>query len=193
MPYTVREMVRRGLPVYLGSDAHADAAETCAAFLPEGSVGRVMPLPAKKKTRVGGFLVQPFEVPHNVPNYGFLIESPGGERIVFVTDAKECRRRFRDIDCALVECNHDAETMAEDAFAGDAGRSHPENHLGLEECKAFCRANAGTRLKQVVLIHMSGHNVDAARAVGEISDALPGIRVSAARHGMSVTVENDDF
>lgn len=146
-----------------------------------------------QKTFIGEFIVQPFEVAHNVPNYGFLIETPSGERIVFVTDAIECKYRFKDIDCIMVECNHDDETLLENLEEDEVSQSHPENHLGLSDCIAFCKANMNPHLKQVVLIHLSHQNINETYAMKQVSLAVRHVLVSVAHSGDTFNIESDNF
>ena len=146
-----------------------------------------------EKKKVGQFLIQPFKVPHNVPNYGFLIITPTKERIVFVTDATECNYKFKDIDCIMVECNHDDDTLIDNFVENDMGRSHPETHMGLEDCLEFCKANTSLSTKQIILIHMSHTNINENLAVRTIQDDIKDVKVSVAHAGDIFTIENDDF
>lgn len=179
---TANELVKRGIPVYMGEDV-----------LKEVDFTQFLPILSGRKNEVGGFTIQPFKVAHNVPNYGFLIETPNGERIVFVTDAIECRYKFKDIDCIMVECNHDDDTMLDNLDKNEVSMSHPENHLGLHDCIAFCKANMNPHLKQVILIHLSHQNINEEYALKSVQDAMQGIPVSVAHPNDTFTFENDNF
>lgn len=162
-------------------------------LLKEGLIRGIKPLPTAQKTFVGGFTVQPFEVAHNVPNYGFLIETPTKERIVFVTDAMECRYKFKDLDCIMVECNYDDDTLLDNIDKHDVSMSHPENHLGLNDCIDFCRHNVSTTTKQIILIHMSHTNINETYAMKQVSLAVPHVLVSVAHSGDTFEIESDNF
>ena len=183
---TAKEFIRRGIPVFVGEKVYEE-------LLKEGSIRGIKPLLMAQKTFIGGFTVQPFETPHNVPNYGFLIETPSGERIVFVTDAIECKYRFKDIDCIMVECNHDDDTLLDNLAENEVSPSHPENHLGLSDCIAFCKANMNPHLKQVVLIHLSHQNINEVYAMKQVSLAIPHVLVSVAHSGDKFEIESDNF
>lgn len=185
-PSTAKEMLRRGIPVFMGEVVYED-------LLKEGRISGILPLPERQKTFVGGFTIQPFKVAHNVPNYGFLIETPSGERIVFVTDAIECKYRFKDIDCIMVECNHDDETLLENLEEDEVSQSHPENHLGLSDCINFCDANLNVHLKQIILIHLSHANINENYALSEVRGAMGGIPVAVAHPDDRFVIENDIF
>lgn len=192
-PSTVKAMLHRGVPVYIGEKVYEGVFDQIAASVPQGDIYGVKRLLTASKTDIGGFTVQPFEIAHNVPNYGFLIETPSGERIVFVTDAIECRYRFKDIDCIMVECNHDDDTLLDNLAENDVSPSHPENHLGLSDCIAFCKANMNPHLKQVVLIHLSHQNINEGFALKSVQDAIPNINVSVAHSGDTFEIESDNF
>ena len=179
-------MLRRGVPVFVGENVYED-------ILKEGSIKGISPLPERQKTFIGGFTVQPFEVAHNVPNYGFLIETPTKERIVFVTDAIECHYKFKDINCIMVECNHDDETMLENLDRNEVSPSHPENHLGLSDCIAFCKANTSIVTKQIILMHLSHQNINETYAMKTVSEHVRTVLVSVAHSGDTYTIQNDNF
>lgn len=183
---TAKEMLRRGIPVFVGENVYKDILE-------EGSIRGILPLCMAQKTYIGGFIVQPFEVPHNVPNYGFLIETPGGERIVFVTDAIECKYNFKNLDCIMVECNHDDDTLIDNLVENEVSPSHPENHMGLEDCIDFCKRNHNIHLKQIILLHLSHQNINEDFARESVQDALPLVKVAVAHSGDTFQIESDNF
>lgn len=183
---TAKEFIRRGIPVFCGEKVYEE-------LLKEGSIRGIKPLPMAQKTFVGGFTIQPFEVSHNVPNYGFLIVTPTKERIVFVTDAMGCPYNFKDIDCIMVECNHDDDTLIDNFVNAEQSRSHPENHMGLEDCIDFCKRNVSLSTKQIVLIHMSHTNINEYFALKSVQDALPLVNVAVAHSGDTFNIESDNF
>lgn len=146
-----------------------------------------------QKTFIGGFTIQPFETPHNVPNYGFLIETPTKERIVFVTDAMYCNYNFKNLDCIMVECNHDDNTLIDNFVNAEQSRSHPENHMGLEDCIDFCKRNVSVTTKQIILIHLSHQNINEGFAIKSVQDALPLVKVAVAHSGDAFEIESDNF
>lgn len=183
---TAKEFIRRGIPVFCGEKVYEE-------LLKEGSVKGIKPLPMAQKTFIGGFTIQPFEVAHNVPNYGFLIVTPTKERIVFVTDAMGCPYNFKDIDCIMVECNHDDDTLIDNFVNAEQSRSHPENHMGLEDCIDFCKRNVSVTTKQIILIHMSHTNINEVYAMKQVSLAVRHVLVSVAHSGDVFKVESDNF
>ena len=184
-------MLHRGIYVFLGEKVFEAARDTID--VPCGQEKNIKPLPMRQKTLIGGFTVQTFEVAHNVPNYGFLIETPSKERIVFVTDAIECKYRFKNVNCIMVECNHDDETILDNLDRREVGMSHPENHLGLSDCISFCKVNASAVTKQIILTHLSHQNINEKYAQASVQDAVPEIPVAVAHKGNVFYIENDNF
>ena len=162
-------------------------------LLKEGSIRGIKPLPMAQKTFVGGFTIQPFEVAHNVPNYGFLIVTPTKERIVFVTDAMGCPYNFKDIDCIMVECNHDDDTLIDNFVNAEQSRSHPEHHMGLEDCIDFCKRNTSVTTKQIILIHLSHQNINEDFALKSMQDVFPFVNVAVAHSEDTFEIESDNF
>lgn len=181
---TAKEFVRRGISVF----AHEDVIK-------EADLKGFSPLLSHFQNKVGGFIIQTFEAPHNVPNYGFLVKTPTNERILFITDTTGTNLRFRDIDCIMVECNHDDDTLLDNLANNDVSMSHPEYHLGLNDCAEFCKANYSASLKQIILIHMSSANINPYKAVEEVSNAInnDAIKVDFAERGKNFIVESDFF
>lgn len=179
---TAKEFIRRGIQVF-----------THEQVIKEADLTDVSPLLSRFQNKVGGFTVQTFEAPHNVPNYGFLIQTPTNERILFLTDTTGVNLRFRDIDCVMVECNHDDDTLLDNLDNHDVSMSHPEWHLGLEDCIKFCKSNYSSSLKQIILIHMSHMNINEQYALKSVKEQVMFDSVAVAHKGDKFKIENDDF
>lgn len=181
-PSTAKEFVRRGIQVF----AHEQVIK-------ETDLEGFSPLLSHFQNRVGGFVIQTFETPHNVPNYGFLIKTPTNERILFITDTTGVNLRFRDIDAILIECNHDDTTLLDNLANNDVSMSHPEWHLGLDDCAEFCKQNLSASTKQIILIHLSHTNVNEEYAIQTVKERCNFDNVAVAHKGDTFKIENDDF
>ena len=179
---TAKEFIRRGVQIF----AHEEVIK-------EADLKGFSPLLSHFQNKVGGFTIQTFETPHNVPNYGFLIQTPTNERILFLTDTTGTNLRFRDINAILVECNHDDETLLDNLDKHDISMSHPEYHLGLRDCITFCKENYSSSLKQVILIHMSSTNINENYAVESVQMQMPFDNVAVAHKGDKFVIDNDNF
>lgn len=183
---TAKHMLYRGVPIYLGAEVYNEVR------MYDG-LSEIKPLFERFANSIDGFTVRIFKVAHNVPNYGFLITTPDNERIVFVTDAIECRYKFKDIDCIMIECNHDDDTMIENIDNNEQGLSHAEYHLGLHDCVTFCKANVSPHLKQIILTHLSSTNINESAALNIVRRELPNVPVDVAHNNSIFTFDNDDF
>lgn len=181
-PSTAKEFVRRGIPVF----AHEEVIK-------EADLNGFSPLLSHFQNKVGGFIIQTFEAPHNAPNYGFLITTPTKERILFLTDTTGVNLKFKDIDCIMIECNHDDDTLLDNLANNDVSMSHPEYHLGLNDCAEFCKQNLSASTKQIILIHLSHTNVNEAHAIATVKERCHFDNVAVAHKGDTFKIENDDF
>lgn len=181
-PSTAKEFVRRGIPVF----AHEEVIK-------EADLNGFSPLLSHFQNKVGGFIIQTFKAPHNVENYGFLITTPTNERILFLTDTTGVNLRFRDIDCIMVEANHDDSTLLDNLANNDVSMSHPEWHLGLSDCAEFCKQNLSASTKQIILIHLSHTNVNEEYAIQTVKERCNFDNVAVAHKGDTFKIENDDF
>lgn len=181
-PSTAKEFIRRGIPCF----AHEEVIK-------EADLKGFSPLLSHFPNKIGGFTIQTFEAPHNTPNYGFLIQTPTNERILFVTDTTGVNLRFRDIDCIMVECNHDDDTLLDNLSNHDVSMSHPEWHLGLDDCAEFCKQNLSASTKQIILIHLSHTNVNEAHAIQTVKERCNFENVAVAHKGDVFKIDNDDF
>lgn len=181
-PSTAKEFVRRGIPCF-----------THEEVIKEADLNGFSPLLSHFPNKIEGFIIQTFEAPHNVPNYGFLIQTPTNERILFLTDTTGVNLRFRDINAIMVECNNDDDTLLDNLANNDVSMSHPEYHLGLNDCAEFCKQNLSARTKQIILIHLSHTNVNEANAIATVKKRCNFDNVAVAHKGDKFIIDNDDF
>lgn len=179
---TAKEFYRRGFDLFATEEV-----------INEGRLLGFKTVSDRFKRKIGDFTIQAFKAPHNVPNYGFLITTPTNERIVFLTDTVGVNLKFRELDCIMVECNHDDDTLLDNLDRHEVGMSHPEWHLGLHDCIQFCKENYSSSLKQVILIHMSSTNVNEDYAVQMVQQQMPFDNVAVAHKGDTFKIDNDDF
>lgn len=112
---------------------------------------------------VAGFTVLPFDIQHDAAEpLGFLIITPSGKRILFVTDTWFVKYDFDYIDHFLIECNYDAASMK---AAIDSGRIEPavlkrvsKTHMSLEGLTTFLKTVDLSKAEKIVLCHLSDGN-----------------------------------
>ena len=170
--------IRMGIPCY-GNDDVCAHHEGCR------------PLP--KVLKLDGFKVQHFDLDHNVPNTAFVIDLDSGIRVLYVTDTRSVRKRVKNVNYAIIECNYDDDTIIDNMSIGDYSRSHPENHMSLEACIDYLHEIHSPSLQGVVLWHLSSSNVDEGRAMSSVMDSLGFERVYIARSGIEIEMVKDEF
>lgn len=138
---------------------------------------------AGEKFRIGTWTVLPFDITHDAEEpLGFLLAS-GEEKLLYLTDTAYCRYRFKGLTHVLVEANYSTDILDANVAAGvlpaELRNRLRRSHMSLEVCKEFLRANDLSRVQEIMLIHLSGGNSDAARFKREIA-ALTGRIVTIA-------------
>lgn len=118
-------------------------------------------------TRIGGWLVLPFKAVHDAPGTrGFLIDSPAGKRLVYVTDTMYCPYRFEHLTHIAIEANFSRDRMRSNVFRGDLGseryRRTSQNHMSVERVLAFLDAHDLSKIEEIHLLHLSDANSDEA-------------------------------
>lgn len=139
----------------------------------------------------GKFVVYPFRVPHDVPCFGYQIEHQDIGKLIFVTDAEYCKYTFPEVNHIMVEANYAQDIIDENVNNGDIPKSLRDrimkSHTSIETAKGIVKANKNPMLKNVVLLHLSGHNSDGERFRKEVKDiAGDYCNVTVARKGTEV-------
>lgn len=170
-----RELIRRGVPVYASHGTLEALNITLLGW----------PMEPLETFSIGSFVIQGFLVEHDAAEpFGYYIHSTKtDERLVFVTDTKYVRYRFKDLDYIMCECNYDEDVLisnvADHKFHEGLGKRVINSHMSLETCAEFINANKSERLKAVYLLHLSDNNSDAEKAKNKVM-ALTGVPVYIA-------------
>lgn len=146
-----------------------------------------------KVLTLDGYKIQHFELDHNVPNTAFVVDLDNGVRLLYVTDTKSVSKRVKNVNFAIIECNHDFDTIIDNLVNDDASRSHPENHLSLDACIDYLKEIYSPALQGVVLWHLSDTNIDAKRALERVKEELGFDRVWIAEKGLEIELEKEEF
>jgi len=72
----------------------------------------------KKKFKVGGFDVMPFDVEHDVKCYGYMIKHKDLGQLIFITDTYFVKYNFPNTTHFLVEANYDLNISRENVKKG---------------------------------------------------------------------------
>lgn len=143
---------------------------------------RTRVLASGRPVEIGGFLIEPFTVPHDAREpIGLVVESAAGFRLGFVSDLGSRSRlawgRLAELDALVLETNHDPAMLRNGPYPWAlkqrvAGR---HGHLSNDDAAEGVEELVCDRLRWVVLYHLSQTNnlpALAAAAVGEVLSRL---------------------
>ncbi len=138
---------------------------------------------------IGGFKVIPFEVVHDMPCLGFYINHEDIGNMVFITDTHYSPYTFKNLNHVLIECNYDDKILDDNI---KRGKLHPVvadrvygSHISLQTCKEFLTANDLSKVKNIVLLHLSDGNSNTKRFISEVQ-SLTGKPVWIADKGLEL-------
>ncbi len=132
----------------------------------------------KKILQKGEYKIVPFEVPHDVKNFGYLIRVDG-RTIVYMTDFGYCKYTFRswNVDTFLIACNHVVPPDSEEANYAHVVMGHSS----LDTVKDILAVNKTDSLRNVILCHTSS-SADTELMVSEIQKVVgDGVNVTVAQ------------
>ena len=148
-----------------------------------------VPVEIGRQYRMGGFLVMPFKVDHDVPCVGWLIRHPSMGLLLFATDTCMLNYTIPGLNHIMIECNYSVDDLrmaiADHRTDESQVRRLAKSHMELTSTKSFLRRNDLSNVAEVVLIHLSGNNADADRFVSEIQ-ALTGKPTYVASPGLEI-------
>ena len=152
----------------------------------------------------GQFRVQPFEVVHDAAQpFGYYIAHPDlgkdGESLLFATDTAYLKNTFTGLHTVLIEANYSLPLLIEGTRNGRIPAAVRDriikNHMSLEHAVEILQKNDLGHLHNVVLIHLSSDNSNAAEfkrhAEQEIRAA--GAEVFVAQPGLEITLNDLPF
>lgn len=127
----------------------------------------------RQRTKIGGFKVECFDVPHSVPCRGFIIEADD-LKVLYVTDFEYIKYDFRKIgiNVMLIEMNYQQKIM--DKLDIDSHITHTvTGHASDVTTTDFVLHNK-KHLQNVILCHYSkSGNMNREEALKELKDKLP--------------------
>lgn len=133
-------------------------------------------LKAGKQQKIGDWLILPFDTIHDHPKaraqepLGFLILSPSGKKIVFMTDTNYAPKQFKGVTHWLVECNHDVNLVRESSLPKSVQDRIIKTHMSIDSCKLFFSEADVSVTEEIYLIHLSDKNSDAIQFKKDIEE-----------------------
>jgi phosphoribosyl 1,2-cyclic phosphodiesterase len=144
-----------------------------------------------KPYSIGGFKVTPFGVKHDAPDtLGFVISHIEMGNLLFLTDTYFCEWTFPNINHMMIECNY-AQDIIESKYVGDKVSLRNRiftAHMSLETCKNYLKNSDLSKVKEIILIHLSDSNSDEKRFVREVIGAT-GKRTYAAIPNLEIDLK----
>lgn len=138
------------------------------------------------ETRDGGFVIEPFQLPHDAREpVGFVVEDAAGHRVGLVADLGSRTQlawaKLRNLDVLIVETNHDLQMLRQGPYPWHlkqrvAGR---HGHLSNHEAADGLPELVCERLRWVALYHLSQTNNLPALALHTVGERLATVGCSA--------------
>ena len=175
---TIAKMLKYGVPVYSCEEvAHDNKGVT---IVKKG-----------RKTSIGGFKVQPIPLKHSCECFGYVIETPDNQKIVFATDCCEFLYRIKNVQHWLIECNWSEEILIDNMCDNAEMRSRHEHHLELNDTIFALRENFSAKTNTIVLLHLSNGNSSAEMFKQRVKEELGFFNVHVAEKYLTLQLQDD--
>lgn len=151
---------------------------------------------AGKQFTIGEFKILPFEVKHDVPCLGFLINHAESGTILCVTDTHYIPKTFKGLNQILIEANYEADILDSNLWNGKIDNMRYQrvlrSHMSLETCVEALKANDLKDVQNIVLIHLSPQNSNAALFKNKVVEAT-GKNVHIALKGLVIDFNKNPY
>lgn len=146
---------------------------------------------------VGSFEVMAFKVVHDTPDpVGYLIRHEECGTVLFLTDTVYSPYRFAGLNNIIVEANYCQKILDRRLEQGESPEFLRDrviqSHMSIAHCKDLLLANDLSQVNNIVLIHLSDGNSDAARFKKEVQQ-ITGKTVWVAEPGISIPFNKTPF
>lgn len=145
----------------------------------------------------GSFRILPFRINHDCADpVGYLINHKETGNILFLTDSYYSDYTFKELNNIIIEANY-CQTILDKRLEDGANPKFLRDrvlssHMSLATCKEFLKANELAGVNNIVLIHLSDGNSDAARFKKEVQE-VSGKSVFVADAGMAIEFNKTPF
>lgn len=142
---------------------------------------------------LGGFKVQPMEVPHSCQCYAYLIQNEEIGKLLFVTDCVRFNYKIKGINHVLCEANWCEEILINNLCNDVETRSHHEHHMELSDTIKALKSNYSPDLMTVGLLHLSNGNSDEKMFRQRVIDELGFDNVVVMDKSVSIPLQLSEF
>ncbi len=108
----------------------------------------------------GNWHVLPFDLRHDVPALGFLVES-GDEKLIYVTDTAYVPYRFVGLTIIAIEANYSEAALRKSDEATKRKTRSLRYHMSIERVLGFLAVNDLSSVQEIHLLHLSDAHSDA--------------------------------
>lgn len=173
----IKEYVKAGLDVYSNEEV-------------TGEHLGVMCVSTNQTYHKGDFSITPFEVEHDVLDYGYLIHHPECGSIFFATDCYNLKFSIRGCSTYLAECNYEDSLLDKAISDGKISVSQADrvrlSHMSLGHCVSWLQdCEADKTAKQIILIHGSSRHLIPELAVNKVQQVI-GVPTWFAKKGLEL-------
>lgn len=149
------------------------------------------------KHQVGEFTIMPFDVKHDCKQpFGYLIQHADCGTVLFLTDSYYSPVKFKGLNNILVEANYSSAILAQRSFDNELNSYVKDrvikSHMSLETCMELLGANDLSKVNNIVLIHLSDLNSDAAFFKKQIEEQT-GKAVHIAQKSLTIPFNKQPF
>lgn len=135
---------------------------------------RTTVIESEKFFKVGNFTIMPFEAKHDAKEpLGFLINHKEIGNLLFLTDSYYCEYSFNNLNHILIECNYSKNILDENienrVIPVSLRNRIVKSHFELENVIEFLESNDLSKMKTLMLLHLSSSNSDENLFIREIA------------------------
>jgi len=124
----------------------------------------------------GCAVVIPFNLDHDVPCMGFVVQDNTGNKLAYITDTGTipCESLEYLLDCkaVIIECNHDLETLENCSYDNNLKKRIRKTHLRNEQARDLLYSIEWNGLEAVVAYHLSDNANNVELVKYELSKAV---------------------
>lgn len=123
------------------------------------------------------------------PIYGFMIVHKEMGRMLYITDCKVIKWKFKSINHILLGVNYDKDMIYPD---NEGKKNHIfGGHMEIDTACEFVKANNSDSLHNVIMCHLSADNADADKFIERMKEACPAANVYVAGRNDGWWLRND--
>ncbi len=156
---SMKEAIQRGIKIYATTGTIRKCLEEKNYFCKEVTF--------RQEYKIGNFRVTPFQTEHDAAEpCGFVIKHKDMGTLVFATDTYYVRYNFKRVNHWMVECNYSQELLDRNVELGHVPPRLADriitSHFELGHVKEFFKTKDLSQTRNIVLIHLSDSNSNAA-------------------------------